>query len=101
MSERVSDFALIVGHVWRCTSCRDALLENPTLMAVGYKLSDPQRDCIANLDEEDFGTVMRLAEVTGLTTTRARRRDRSSACPPAPPGQHQGRRAARGHVVTP
>jgi hypothetical protein len=68
MSERVSDFALIIGHVWRCTSCRNALLENPSLMGVGYKLSDAQRDCIANLDEEDFGTIVHLAEVTGLTT---------------------------------
>jgi hypothetical protein len=46
MSERVSDFALIIGHVWRCTSCRDALLENPASMGVGYKLSESQRECL-------------------------------------------------------
>jgi hypothetical protein len=68
MSERVSDFALIIGHVWRCTSCRDALLENPASMGVGYKLSESQRECLTNLSEDDFHTMMHLAEVTGLTT---------------------------------
>lgn len=67
MSERVSDFALIIGHIWRCTNCRDALLENPTSMWVGYKLSEAQRECLTNLNEADFHTMMHLAEVTGLT----------------------------------
>lgn len=67
MSERVSDFALIIGHIWRCTNCRDALLENPTGMWVGYKLSETQRECLVNLNEDDFHTMMHLAEVTGLT----------------------------------
>lgn len=67
MTVRVTDFALIIGHVWRCTSCRDALLRNPSLMWVGYKLSEDQRTCITNLSDEDFHTVMHLAEVTGLT----------------------------------
>ncbi len=68
MSERVSDFALIIGHVWRCTSCRDALLEQPTLTAVGYKLTESQRECIENISDADFGTMAHLAEVTGLTS---------------------------------
>ena len=68
MSERVSDFALIIGHVWRCTSCRDALLENPAGMWIGYKLSETQRECLTNLSEDDFHTMMHLAKVTGLTT---------------------------------
>ena len=67
MTVRVTDFALIIGHVWRCTSCRDALLSNPTLMWVGYKLSEDQRTCITNLGDGDFLTVMHLSEVTGLT----------------------------------
>ncbi|MFN3335341.1 MAG: hypothetical protein ACK47M_22825 [Caldilinea sp.] len=67
MSDRVSDFALIIGHVWRCTACRDALLENPSTMWIGYKLTDAQRECIANIGEEDFRTMMHLAEVTSLT----------------------------------
>jgi hypothetical protein len=67
MSERVSDFALIIGHVWRCTACRDALLESPSTMWIGYKLSETQRDCLNTMSEDDFRTMMQLAEVTGLT----------------------------------
>ena len=69
MSDRVSDFALIIGHVWRCTSCREALLRDPAQMGVGYKLSESQRTCINQLSDDDFGTIMHLAEVTGLTTS--------------------------------
>ncbi len=67
MSVRVTDFALIIGHVWRCTSCRAALLRQPSLMWVGYKLSEQQRACITNLDDDDFSTIMHLAELTGLS----------------------------------
>jgi hypothetical protein len=67
MSVRVTDFALMIGHVWRCTACRDALLENPPAMWVGFKLSDEQRTCITKLEDDDFGTIMHLAQVTGLT----------------------------------
>ena len=67
MSDRVSDFALIIGHVWRCTTCRDALLENPQFMWIGYKLSESQRECLTTIDEEDFRTIQHLAEITGLT----------------------------------
>jgi len=66
MAERVSDFALIVGHVWRCTACRDALLGNPSGMGIGYKLGESQRLCLARLSEDDFRTMMQLAAVTGL-----------------------------------
>lgn len=68
MSGRVSDYALIIGHVWRCTACRDALLENPDLLWIGFKLSEAQRTVIRELEEEDFVTVMKLAELTGLTS---------------------------------
>jgi len=67
MTVRVTDFALMIGHVWRCSACRAALLGNPSLMWVGYKLSDEQRACITTLDDDDFHTIMHLAEVTGLT----------------------------------
>ena len=67
MTERVTDFALMIGHVWRCTSCREALLRDPAQMGVGYKLSHEQRTCISNLSDDDFRTIMHLAEVTGLT----------------------------------
>ena len=68
MTVRVTDFALMIGHVWRCTSCREALLADPAQMGVGYKLSQEQRTCISQLSDEDFRTIMRLADITGLTT---------------------------------
>ena len=40
MSARVQDFALIIGHVWRCNHCREALFEKPETMWLGYKLSE-------------------------------------------------------------
>ena len=64
--KRVTDFALIIGHVWRCTSCRDALLTTPETTWIGYKLSDWERECIQDMDDVDFQTIARLAETTGL-----------------------------------
>lgn len=67
MAERVRDFALLIGHVWRCATCRIALLERPESVLVGYKLDDLQRECIMKLTEESFQTMMRLSEQTGLS----------------------------------
>ena len=67
MSDRVQDFALLVGHAWRCIECRTALLESPELTVVGFKLSEDQRDRIQQLDDESFQTMSRLSEVTGMS----------------------------------
>lgn len=67
MSRRVSDFALIVGHAWRCTSCRESLIGEPSALLIGYKLSETQRTCLLGLDDESFQTVMKLADITGLS----------------------------------
>ncbi len=66
MSERVSDYALMIGHVWRCTSCRTDLLERPETTWIGYKLNEEQRTAILQLDSDAFQTATRLAEATGL-----------------------------------
>jgi len=68
MTVRVTDFALMIGHVWRCTGCRQALLADPAQMGVGYKLSESQRTCISQLSDDDFRTITHLSEVTGLST---------------------------------
>lgn len=67
MSSRVTDYALLLGHVWRCPDCRAALVARPDVYWIGFKLSDLQRDAIRKLDDESFHTVMRLAELTGLS----------------------------------
>jgi hypothetical protein len=64
---RVSDYALLIGHIWRCLECREALLGRPELTWIGFKLSDAQRDLIRHLTDESFQTMMRLAEETELT----------------------------------
>lgn len=66
MSVRVQDYALIIGHVWRCTSCREALMTDPETTWLGYKLSDVQRDRIRELEDDDFQTLTRLTNATGL-----------------------------------
>lgn len=64
--KRVSDYALIIGHTWRCGSCRERLLETPETLWLGYKLSEFQREQIVELTSESFGTMMSLAEATSL-----------------------------------
>lgn len=67
MTTRVRDFALLIAHAWRCTRCREGLLQAPTAAWIGFKLDEEQRECILHLTDESFHTVSKLAEVTGLT----------------------------------
>lgn len=66
MNNRVSDFALLIGHVWRCTQCREHLMAQPDVYWIGFKLSDEQRAIIRKLSDESFQTMARLAEETQL-----------------------------------
>lgn len=68
MSDRVQDFALIIGHVWRCNGCREALFEKPEVVWLGYKLSEEQRERVRALSDESFQTILKLAKATGLNT---------------------------------
>jgi len=63
---RVSDYSLLIGHVWRCLECRELLLGRPELYWIGFKLSDEQRDLIRKLTDDSFQTMMRLADETEL-----------------------------------
>jgi hypothetical protein len=67
MGERVQDMAILIGHAWRCPDCRAALVENPDLTIVGFKLSEDQRERIRELDDDSFQTMSRLSDATGLT----------------------------------
>ncbi len=68
MADRVQDFALLIGHAWRCLECRSALIESPDLTVVGFKLSEDQRERVRELEDESFQTMTRLSEETGLST---------------------------------
>ncbi|MFZ4662976.1 MAG: hypothetical protein ACOYNY_38575 [Caldilineaceae bacterium] len=67
MAARVRDFTLLIAHVWRCTRCREGLLQEPTTACIGFKLAEEQREAILKLTDESFHTVSKLAECTGLT----------------------------------
>jgi len=66
MSARVQDFALIIGHVWRCNTCREELFEKPDTVWMGYKLNEDQKARIRTLTDESFASILRLADATGL-----------------------------------
>jgi hypothetical protein len=68
MSTRVQDFALIIGHVWRCNTCRDELFDKPDTVWMGYKLSDDQKARLRALTDDSFVSLLRLAEATGLNS---------------------------------
>ena len=67
MADRVRDFALAVGHAWRCYECRDSLFNAPEKAWIGYKMTEDERERALNLTNDSFLTVMALAEATGLT----------------------------------
>jgi hypothetical protein len=67
MVERVRDYFILIGHTWICPDCRKRLLADPEAMLIGHKVSDEERECILNLTDESFGTMMILAEATGLS----------------------------------
>ena len=66
MATRVSDFALMLGHAWRCAECRTDLLEQPELTWIGVKLTTEQREDVRKLNYRSFQTVMALSEATSL-----------------------------------
>lgn len=67
MHARIRDFALVVGHAWRCYECRESLLTDPQKAWIGYKLTESERERALALTDDSFRTVMALAEATGLT----------------------------------
>lgn len=72
MVERVRDYFILIGHAWICPDCRLRLLADPEAMLIGHKVSDEERACILALTDESFGTMMILAEATGLSTDELR-----------------------------
>ncbi|MCB0047097.1 MAG: hypothetical protein KDD92_16860 [Caldilineaceae bacterium] len=67
MGRRVSDYALLLGHAWRCPECRVALLGNPAVTWIGFKLSEDQRERILAMDDDAYQTVEALALAADLS----------------------------------
>ena len=72
MLDRVRDYFILIGHTWICPDCRLRLLTEPEVMLIGHKVSDEERACILVLTDESFGTMMALAEATGLSEDELR-----------------------------
>ena len=68
MAERVTDYAMLIGHAWRCPDCRDSLLTEPEIACIGFKLNDDQREAIRSLTNDSFTTVMRLSTELDIST---------------------------------
>ena len=68
MRGRMQDFALVVGHAWRCYECRERLLTTPQTAWSGYKLTEEQRRKALALTDDSFQTVAALAAATDLST---------------------------------
>lgn len=68
MTDRVRDFALVIGHTWRCYECREQLIEDSVRTCRGYKLSETERTLVGELTDESFNTVTKLASETGIAT---------------------------------
>jgi len=43
-------------------------MESPQALLIGYKLSETQREALLSLETESFHTVMKLSDLTGLTS---------------------------------
>jgi len=72
MFERVRDYFILIGHAWICPDCRQRLLAAPETLLIGHKVNEEERACILALTDESFGTMMILAEATGLSTDELR-----------------------------
>lgn len=64
---RVSDYQILVGHLWQCVECREAFLANPQAMLVGLKLSDEQKNILHEFSKTPFKLLERLHSENGLT----------------------------------
>lgn len=65
-SDRTSDLAVLLGHALQCEPCRDRLLAEPDRVVLGRKISNEQRELLAQLSPEDFESTATLAAAVRL-----------------------------------
>lgn len=63
---RISDFALIVGHLWLCPDCRGAFIDNPHAILAGMKLTPRETEILQDLAQTPDSLPERLSADTGL-----------------------------------
>ena len=65
-ASRVSDYQILVGHLWQCLECREAFLSDPRSMMVGLKLTQEQAATLQELAKSPYKLIDRLHVGTGL-----------------------------------
>lgn len=65
-SGRLSDYQILIGHLWQCHECREALLRDPKSLTAGLKLTSAQLDILEELTRSPHELLDRLHCCTGL-----------------------------------
>ncbi len=63
---RVSDYQILVGHLWQCRDCRENFLLDPQSMMVGLKLTAEQTTMLLEMARTPFTLPDRLHSDSGL-----------------------------------
>ncbi|MCC7354155.1 MAG: hypothetical protein IT330_10395 [Anaerolineae bacterium] len=59
---------MVIGHAYNCQSCRARLLADPARTLAGQRLGAQEREKIAKLNSDSFGSLNTLAAAIGSTT---------------------------------
>ncbi len=62
----ISDYLIVIGHLWYCADCRQELRRNPHAFMKGLKLTDDQKDSLLRWSTEPLSIVDRLSADSGL-----------------------------------
>ena len=63
---RVSDYQILVGHLWQCRDCRETFLLDPQSVLVGLKLTEEQTTVILEMARTPFALPENLHSGSGL-----------------------------------
>ena len=66
LTGRVSDYQILVGHLWQCRECREAFLHDPESMMAGLKLTGEQAATLREFAQSPYTLLDRLQVGTGL-----------------------------------
>lgn len=65
-ADRISDYQILVGHLWQCLECREAFLSDPRSMMAGLKLTREQTAILQEFANSPYTLIDRLQGGTGL-----------------------------------
>ncbi len=65
-ASRISDYQILVGHLWQCRECREAFVRDPRSMMAGLKLTPEQMATLQEFVQSPYQLLDRLQTGTGL-----------------------------------